>query len=84
MSTFYGRIELLLELAFLSLQLKEQFMAEECVKELKTIDDIVSGLRDPYCLHFPKHLVITCSFSEVENKIMCVFSVQCSLLGSVS
>ncbi|KAK3554153.1 hypothetical protein QTP70_019080, partial [Hemibagrus guttatus] len=39
-STFYGRIELLLELAFLSLQLKAQFMAEECVKELKTIDDI--------------------------------------------
>ncbi|XP_053477642.1 cilia- and flagella-associated protein 46 isoform X1 [Ictalurus furcatus] len=39
------RIELLLELAFLSLQLKEQFIAEECVKELKTIDDTDVGER---------------------------------------
>ncbi|XP_058242545.1 cilia- and flagella-associated protein 46 isoform X2 [Hemibagrus wyckioides] len=35
-----GRIELLLELAFLSLHLKAQFMAEECIKMLKTIDEI--------------------------------------------
>ncbi|GAA6097380.1 cilia- and flagella-associated protein 46 isoform X2, partial [Tachysurus ichikawai] len=35
-----SRIELLLDLAFLSLQLKTWVMAEECVKELKTIADI--------------------------------------------
>lgn len=49
-NTFYGRIEFLLELAFLSLQLKEQFMAEECVKALKAIDDLVSGVSAPYSL----------------------------------
>lgn len=44
----FGRIELLLELSFLSLQLRQQFMAEECVNELKTIDDTVSGLSPSY------------------------------------
>ncbi|KAF5902114.1 cilia- and flagella-associated protein 46 isoform X3, partial [Clarias magur] len=39
------RIELLLELAFLSLQLRQQFMAQECVKELKTIDDTAAVQR---------------------------------------
>ncbi|XP_060780970.1 cilia- and flagella-associated protein 46 [Neoarius graeffei] len=39
------RIELLLELAFLSLQLKEYFMAEECVKQLKDMDDTTVGQR---------------------------------------
>ncbi|MCJ8730419.1 hypothetical protein PDJAM_G00184270 [Pangasius djambal] len=46
-----GRFELLLELAFLSLQLKEQFIAEECVKELKTIDDT--------------HIMVECVESEL-------------------
>lgn len=45
-----GRIECLLELAFLSLQLKEQFMVEKCVKELKSIDDTVSKLNANCCL----------------------------------
>ncbi|KAM9477000.1 cilia- and flagella-associated protein 46 [Clarias gariepinus] len=39
------RIELLLELSFLSLQLRQQFMAEECVNELKTIDDTAAVQR---------------------------------------
>ncbi|KAF4090490.1 hypothetical protein AMELA_G00052800 [Ameiurus melas] len=37
------RTELLLELAFLSLQLEEQVIAGECLKELKTIDDAAVG-----------------------------------------
>lgn len=73
-----------MELAFLSLQLKEQFIAEECVKELKTIDDTVSGLNAPKFCNFLEQLIITCSYSEVENNTPHVFSFQCRMLGSVS
>ncbi|TSK22638.1 Cilia- and flagella-associated protein 46 [Bagarius yarrelli] len=40
-----GRTELLLELAFFSLKLKAHLMADDCVKELKTIEHLAVGQR---------------------------------------
>ncbi|KAI5107889.1 cilia- and flagella-associated protein 46, partial [Silurus meridionalis] len=53
--TVSSRIDLLLQLAFLSLHFKEQIIAEECIKELKNIDETAVG----------KHIMVECVECEL-------------------